>query len=333
MLRKGQVWRHRHLYSVVGSGGSPPPPPPPPPPPATGTAFSYDILSDDTVVAPGTGTLLTLVPRGGWWPTSCTITFAANNAAFSNPTVTPTAGSTTPVTTTLTPSTTAEIAFSATNTGGLIDPSARRLNAFAASNGTAGIITTAVQLAYNPEWHHYAREIYIGNPTGWSTTWNKGWAPVQLTFQPAVNSAAVYARMYDADSSGASTTVGTGTLVQDWVQVYGAVLTGSHTITLMLPAGPDWWYVDLSLNSTGANPVRLNKRLSVGDHTYVVTRSAACGLGLPYQQSDSTTMPADLTVIVPYDKTATFVSGDNRYSVLGGDFNRQDGNVVGKPGR
>jgi hypothetical protein len=320
-LRRGQYWRHRHILSQTGGGGGGPPPPPPP---ATGTAFSYDVLTDASTGAPNAARTLTIVPRGGNWPATGQITLAANNSTFSSATVTPTPGSTTSVVTTVTPTSAAEIIITATNTGGLIDPTARRMNALVTSNGTAGVITSAVQLGGNPEWHHYAREIYIGNPTGFSTGFNKGWAPVQISLNPAINSGALYARLYDADSAGASATVGTGTLVQDWVQVYGAVIPGVHTITPLLPAGPDWWYVDLALDVAGTNPIRLNKRLGVGDHTYVETRSNQCGIMNSYPQGDSATQPADLSVIVNYKKTATFMSG-------AADFVRQDGNTVGQP--
>lgn len=125
--------------------------------------------------------------------------------------------------------------------------------------GSTAAITQTVPL---DSYRVFARDAYIGNPTGFTTTFNKGWGAVNLQINPSA-SGTLFAALYDAQSSGANTNPATGTRIQAPTGLQ-SVAQGNQTVVLNLPAAAKWYYVDLALNANMTNALRISTPLGVG---------------------------------------------------------------------
>ncbi len=199
-----------------------------------GTATSFAVTAAASSGTPSSALSLSLAPNGGFWPTD-SITLAASgvSGSFSPATATPSAGSVAAVPVSFTPSTGGLATITATSLAGLSAPAAVYCPVFAGASGTAG--TMAVTQSFGNR-RPFQRDVASGNPAGFATGWNKGWGEVQLTITPSGASAGVFARLYDADSTGVTGASGTGTeLTSGPVQIWGTVTAGSQSIYPNLP--------------------------------------------------------------------------------------------------
>src|SRR4051812_32137650 len=69
----------------------------------------------------------------------------------------------------------------------------------------------------------FNRDVYAGNPPGFSTTYDKGWGAVSVTVTPSsAVSTGLWLRLHDASDSAAQPNVsGSGAVLQSPVQVAG----------------------------------------------------------------------------------------------------------------
>lgn len=163
----------------------------------------------------------------------------------------------------------------------------------------------------------FQRDVTSGNPSGFATGWNKGWGAVGISITATQASTGLYARLYDADSGGATVTVGTGTLLQASVIVASNIATGTSNITINLPAGPRFYFLDLALDGSFTYPTRIPVPFGVGALTGIMTRSFGSMMVSTYDYYSP--MPDPNTVVtVPVNAGASFAVNDDRYGPVAG---------------
>lgn len=271
----------------------------------TSTANRFDVVIGSSVAAAGSAVQVTIYPNAKF-PGGNIMLSGTNGSFSSSPTVALSSGSTAPVTVTYTPASAGEHAITATNTAGLYNPYPAPLTVFSSASGTARSISVALTRS---DMVTFQRDAPSGNPTGFSLSWAKGWGEVWFNVTALAGaSAGLWVRLYDAMSSGASSSVGTGSaLHSNPVQVYGQI-AGTGTIRVLLPAGPYIYYADVATDSAFTNPVRIAQRFRVGVVIGHFSRSQESGLSRAYAYSNNAPVPTT------YAKTASWVAFDYRYA-------------------
>ena len=267
-------------------------------------ANRFDLVVTNSAVAVGSPVQVTVFPNASF--PSGTIVLSGTNGSFAtNPTITLTRGSTTPVTVTYTPASGGEHAISATNTSGLYNPYPAPLTVFSSSPGTPQPLAVALTRS---DMVTYQRDAPSGNPSGFSLAWAKGWGEVWLSVTSLAGATSgLWVRLYDAMSTGASSSTGSGSALHSSpVQVYGAI-SGPRTARVLLPAGPYIYYADVATDAAFTNPVRIAQRFRVGVVIGHFSRSQESGLSRSYAYTNNTPLPTN------YKKTATWVGFDYRY--------------------
>ncbi len=268
----------------------------------TGNANRFDVIPDQSAVAPGATATGKLYPNGLWAGGTATLTPTGGSAIALT---IPSSGNA-PVSYSHTPSAAGEVSFAATNTAGLYNPYPAPLTVFAASTGTARTLAASLTRA---DMVTYQRDVATGNPAGFSLSWVKGWGEVWLSVSAIAGATSgLFVRLYDALSTGATATAGTGTALHSSpAQVYGAV-SATGTVRVLLPAGPYIYYADVATDAAFTNPVRIAQRFRVGVVLGLNTRSQECGMSRDYNDGGTS-----FTAI--YTKAATWCSQDHRYGM------------------
>ena len=286
---------------------------------ASSTANRYDIVAASSAGPTGSAVTHTLYPNGNWPSGSITLAPATGSGTFSpSATVTPAAGTNTPVSVQYTPTTAGEHLIKATNTAGMFNPYGAPLNVFSPSSGTARTIAANLRfLDLGP----HQRDTASGNPAGFSFPWARGWGEVWIDITSLSGATdGLWIKLYDALSAGASGTPGSGTALNAApVQVYGAVSTAGR-VRVLLPAGPYIYYAEIATNAGFSAPVRIQQRFSVGVVLALDSRSQNNGVIAGYQQS----APPGLGY-VNCVKTVGFYASDARYGALYRPWYRLDG--------
>lgn len=280
-------------------------------------ATSYTLAISAASGGPGAAVTLTATPVADVWPTGAVLTPSATTLAgtWSPTSFTPTG--TNPVTFTFTPSSSAGTSGTLTVTvPGMTNSTGPKAYAVTAApglpvGGTGSSSGTLSSTSFDQK-RVFNRDAYSGNPTGFSTTYNKGWGEVAFNLTPnAAVSTGVWVRLHDASSSGASaTTPGTGTVLQAALQVGTNLTTGANTLKINIPAGLVWFYADFALDAAMSNPVRVTSQFGVGAvFVFTGTSHAAGYAGFwaypdtdPYPDIDTMTNPSPFGVCyAPFD--------------------------------
>ncbi len=146
------------------------------------------------------------------------------------------------------------------------------------------------------------RDVFTGNPAGFATTFGKGYGVVPLSLTASAASNGLWVRLHDADSSGATPAVGTGAVLQAAIQVSGTTIAaGVNTISLTLPAGPKFYYVDLALDPAMTSPLRMASPLGVGHVAAFAGQSHALGFVTIYAYGGAASTPpiSQMVAIAP----------------------------------
>lgn len=226
---------------------------------------------------------------------------------------------------TYTPTSAGEHNISFTNTAGLYDSIKAPLNCWAASSGSVQSLSATLRLGDQAV--HY-RDVPSGSPRGFSTPNTRGHGEVWVDVGQAVP--ALFARLYDRRSNGATTTQGTGTeLTSGWVQVYGA-MSAAGRARLLLPAirAKQLW-MDLSTSSTGADAIRVANCFAVGTIMLFSSRSQLAGYARGYAMpnADDNNNNAPILKSVPWYLTCESVAASPQY---GGDTSGTWARVAGE---
>ena len=288
--------------------------------PPTSAANKYFLVLDQVAVAPGDTVTGAAYPNG-LWPTMSGRTITLSNGVVIN---LPTTGGAA-ATFSFPAGTAGEYSISSSNNAGLYDPYHAPLTVFAASSGTARTLSVALGAPPgvgidNQPFHApldmttFQRDTVTGRPKGFASSFNCGAGEVWLAISSLSGPTdGLFLQFYDAFSSGATATGGTGTQVTSGpVQVHGPI-TGTGTARVMLPAGAYMGlYADVATDAAMTNPVRIAQRFRVGEVMGLGTRSQRSGYvrSFPY----GTQVPTGQT----YAKTATLVSYDGRYGIPDG---------------
>lgn len=285
----------------------------------TSTANRFDMVVGSSAAAAGSAVQVTIYPNARF-PSGNIVLSGTNGSFSSSPTIALISGSTTPVTVTYTPASGGEHAISATNTAGLYNPYPAPLTVFASASGTSRSIAVALTRS---DMVTFQRDAPSGNPSGFSLSWAKGWGEVWLNVTALTGaSAGLWVRLYDAVSSGASSSPATGTaLHSDPVQVYGQI-AATGIVRVLLPAGPYIYYADVATDSAFTNPVRIAERFRVGVVIGHFSRSQESGLSRAYAYSQNVPLPTS------YAKTASWVTFDYRYSDYDSGWFLHDGVTI-----
>ena len=282
-------------------------------------ANRFDMLMGASVAKVGSGVQVTLYPNANF--PAGTIVLSGTSGTFSpGPTITLSGGSATPVTVTYLPGTSGEHAITATNTAGLYNPYPAPLSVFDQASGSSQLL--AVSLTRS-DMVTYQRDTASGSPSGFSLAWGRGWGEVWFNVTSIGGSTnGLWIRLYDAMSSGASSTVGTGTaLTVSSVQVYG-VVSGAGVYRVLLPAGPYIFYADVATDAAFTSPVRIPQRFRVGVVIGHFSRSQESGLSRAYAYTGNVALPTT------YTKTATWVAFDYRYPDYDSGWFMHDGSTI-----
>jgi hypothetical protein len=277
------------------------------PAPSTLTASRFDLVLDKSSGPVGTSGTATVYPNATWNGNGAkSITLSGTGISFPSgaSAIIPSTG-TTPITVpySIGPGI-GELSIVATNTGGLANPYPAPFNAFAASSGSAQTISgAAISVSKaggtNLDLQPFQRDVPNGNPNGWATGFGKGWGEVFVTVNPGGATDGLFAKLIDADSSGATSTVGTGTYLQSSpVQVYGGLVAGSQTLRLQIPASNKRYYLELATNSAWANPVRVPQRFFVGIVLGFMGASQQAGMLRAYAYSSGESTGQSYTKVV-----------------------------------
>jgi hypothetical protein len=271
----------------------------------TGAANRYDIVMGASVAAPGGSVTGSLYPNGTWGGQTITLAAVSGSGTFSPATVATTSGSSTPVSFSYVPIVPGEHAIGTTNSGSLYNPYSAPLNVFAASAGSAQTLVVSVAPAtsgaapLDPQPRQYDTLATLAQ--GFSFTGAKGYGSVALNVA-AIGGATtgLFAKLYDANSAGATTTAGTGTALQSTaVQVYGAI-SAAGTIHIMLPASLYYYYLDIATDAVFTNPVRVPQRIVVGLGIGLLGRSQEAGVAQWYYDNSTPTGETWTNTLVRY---------------------------------
>lgn len=283
----------------------------------TRAANRYDIVPSASVVASGSPVSITVYPNGKWNGETITPSVASGSGSFSPATVAPQSGSSSSLSFTYTPNAVGEHAIAVTNSGALYNPYRALLNVYSAGSGVARNITVAIASGLDPQPRQF--DTLFGVANGFSFAGAKGWGSVSINLS-AIDGATdgLWIRLYDADSSGASNTVGSGTALHaSPVQVYGPVTT-TGTKTLLLPASQYLYFADIATDPTFTHPVRLPQRFAVWLGIGTLGRSQEAGFAQWYYDNTAPTGETAKNVLVRY-------SSDYRYEPQYSGFYRQTG--------
>ena len=88
----------------------------------------------------------------------------------------------------------------------------------------------------------YQRDTRTGNPSGFATTYNRGWGAVSFTvnLSQAMSGATLQMRLRDANSPA--------TVLQDWITVLSGSLSTSNTFSVNVPASTHMYLADFCVN-------------------------------------------------------------------------------------
>ncbi len=191
----------------------------------------------------------------------------------------------------------------------LVSADVGRLGGAASGSGTAvlsGLTALDAKRVFN-------RDVFAGDPAGFTTAFGKGYGAVPLSLNASGPSTGLWVRLHDADSSGASAAVGTGAVLQPSVQVAGVTIaSGANSIGLTLPAGPKFYYVDLALDPVMSNPIRIASPLGVGHVAAFAGQSHALGFVALYAYGSAESAPpiSQMVAIAPGGVVFAPQSGD-----------------------
>lgn len=270
-------------------------------PPPSGAANRYDVVFDQSVIAPG-GTVTGNVYLNGASSGGSVVLTPGSGSAITIPL--PSSGNAAVPFSFPAPSI-GDDYFAPTNTAGLLNPYPAQISAFAGSAGTNRTFAAALA-GVKADLRTFQRDAVNGNPAGFSLSWARGWGAVAINISSLSGATdGVWMRPYDAFSSGVSTTAGTGTALHAPVQVHGA-LGATGTINPLLPAGLEYLYWDIATDAAFTNPVRIAQRFRVGVVVADASRSQETGFAQSY---------ADSTAFTPINtRFAVWTSGDPRYA-------------------
>lgn len=249
------------------------------------TATRYEIVLSRSSGAPGSAVSGLAYPNGSWAGDGTkALTLTPTNGTISGSLVIPASGSD-PIGFSWTPLAAGELAIAGTNAARLANPFHAPFTCMIAAAGSAqtlsynSSVTTDSNGGRLLDRRTYQKDAPSGNPNGFSTTANAGWGEVWVPLTLGGASSGLFGRLHDADSSGASSTVGTGTVVQAITQVFGPVSSGVQTVRLLLPATDTRYYLDLATDAAFTNPVRVPWTFFVRDVMALLVRSQEGGLG------------------------------------------------------
>ncbi len=143
----------------------------------------------------------------------------------------------------------------------------------------------------------FQRDTAVGNPAGFATAYNRGWGAVPITVTARRAASGLWLRLHDAADGSAAP--GTGTPIQPAIAVPGrALAAGPNQVTLTLPAGPRFYYVDLGLSPDMAGAVRIPTPFGVGSITVVAGHSHAVGMLIqyPYEGANAPSISAAVRI-------------------------------------
>lgn len=291
-------------------------------PPASRASTKYIATPRASSVDPGTPVIIDL-EFNGIIPSSGTISatsFGSNGTLAANTiTLDGTAKSFT-----YTPTSAGKHDITFTNTAGLYNSAPAPLNSWVAGGGAAQALSATLQLGDQAV--HY-RDVPTGSPRGFSTANTRGHGEVFVNLGQSVP--ALFARLFDRRSNGATTTAGTGTeLTNGWVQVYGAAQAGFTRLLLPAIRAKQLW-MDLSASSDGSNPVRVAKCFAVGTILLLSSRSQLTGYARGYNMpnNDDNMNNVYINKIVPWFMTCESVANSPQY---GGDTSGTWARVAGE---
>ncbi len=251
------------------------------------TATRFDAVSSASSIAPSGTTTLSLIPNGNWTGGTATLAPTLGTISGGNTITLPSSGNATLTATYTAGSTAGAESIACTNSAGLANPWPVPLNVFASSSGSAQSIAVGSATTdphggrlYNDR--TYQKDAPTGTPAGFGAGFNMGWGEVWLPLNLPSAATALYARFHDGDS-GATTTPGTGTVVQTAVQVYGPLGSGQQLPRLLLPASDTAYYVDVAADSAMTNPVRIPWKFFVRDVVVHLGRSQEGGFHTSWQ--------------------------------------------------
>lgn len=287
----------------------------------TGAANRYDIVPNKSVVASLSPVTITAYPNGKWSGETITPTAVSGNGTFSPTSFATPSGSSASVSFTYTPSVVGEHAIAATNSGALYNPYSAPLNVYSAGSGVARNIAVSIASGLDPQPRQF--DTLLGVANGFSFSGAKGWGSVSINLS-AIDGATdgLWIRLYDADSAGATTAVGSGTALNPTpVQVYGPVST-TGTKSLLLPASTYLYLADIATDPAFTNPVRIPQRFAVWLGMGLLGRSQEAGIAWWWCD---TLAPTGET----FNKVLTRPAIDYRYEPQNAGFYRQNGTAGG----
>lgn len=282
---------------------------------STADATWFDIQPSASVSAPNSAMQITLTPRLGTWPVSGTISLASNKAGTFG-TLTVPNGTSTPVVTNYIPSVTGYHLITGTNTLGLKNPGYVGVSVFSPSTGFLCTISqSTTQLAAIKDASIWERDCRSGSMgSGWSASFKKGWARFDIPLTLSASSPGLWMRLYRvadlamAIDPTASTTVGSGTLLQAPVQVSGSVPSGVSTVSLNIPAGMDYYYIEFATDAAFTTPYRIPKRIGGGQRIGMSARSFLCVLTWGWDYFGYTGLANYLTMAGNYGLASCYTS-------------------------
>ena len=325
---RGLLWS----VNATAAAGNPPVTSPSPSPaptspviptaPFAGAVTRYDLVLGAALQNVANAVSGAIYPNGVWFGGTVTLTPSNGGAAIS---LTLPSSGTASVPFSYTPTAVGEIALTPTNTANLYNPYPAPLTVCAASSGTARTLSATLT---RYDMTTYQRDTAYGAPNGFSpSVFTRGWGEVWISVTAiGGTTGGLFARLYDAFSSGASASAGTGTeITSGGVQVYGSISAGG-TYRILLPASNyTGYYMDLATDAAFTNPVRIAQRLRVGVVAGIMSRSQESGYSRAYAYGGATN-PMPTT----YTKTTTWQTYDYRYDTTDCGWFRHD-NVTADP--
>ena len=279
-----------------------------PPAGPIGNANRFELVMDQSSVAPGGAATGNAYPNGPWTPGNIILTPSIGSAITL---AIPSSGAA-PIPFSFTPSAAAEIDLVATNSAGLYNPLPARLTVFAGSSGTARSLAVASQRGDHAGYQFSRLGV---RPRGFG--FGNGFGPVWLNVT-AIGGATdgLWVRLYDAASGNAM--VGSGTeLTSGAVQVHGPI-SAAGMVRVMLPVWTSEFYVDVATDATFSAPTRVAQRLCVSLVVGLGTRSQETGYARSYASTG-------MAINVTYTKAAALVGYDPRYGNSYGNWFVHDG--------
>ena len=265
------------------------------------TASGYTLTQASTSGYVGQADTLTMTPTptGTAWPSgNITLTSTLAGSFSPNNIVAMPVGTGGSLTVGYTPSAAGTATINATNNAGLTPPSAITYTVSVASGSAAAITNNTAFLKRRV----FNRDVYSGNPPGFTTTYGKGWGAVPITISlSAPVTTGLFLRLHNAmDSAAVSTTPGTGAVLQPTIQVSGVtnIPAGTSTISLTIPAALAWYYADVGLDAAMTNPTRIPLPFGVGSVTVIIGTSHSGSMSSNFAYTSSTMPPVSSQVAI-----------------------------------